>query len=103
MPMKHQFGGPEPDNYPMHERIARERAVKIGSAKARGNEYDHLAAALGLKNPTGHDIIKAALEEVQHLRAILRLTEFGFNFARCPVCAGFDGKGENDGVHNKTC
>lgn len=21
----HQFGGPEPDNYPMHERIVRER------------------------------------------------------------------------------
>lgn len=28
--MRHKFGGPEPDNYPMQERIARERALPRG-------------------------------------------------------------------------
>lgn len=27
----HQFGGPEPDNYPMHERIARELRTPDGT------------------------------------------------------------------------
>lgn len=26
---RHQFGGPEPDNYPMQERIAREQEPKL--------------------------------------------------------------------------
>lgn len=29
--MRHQFGGPEPDNYPMQERIARERFGSPGA------------------------------------------------------------------------
>lgn len=27
--MRHQFGGPEPDNYPMNERIAREPSERL--------------------------------------------------------------------------
>lgn len=41
----------------------------------------------------------------KQLRAALKLTEFGFNHARCPVCAGWNAGpyGETDKVHTKDC
>lgn len=37
--------------------------------------------------------------------AALKLTQWGFNHRRCPVCAGFDpkGNGETDYRHTATC
>lgn len=47
----------------------------------------------------------ASAERVARLEAALRMTEFGFNHRRCPVCAGFNvgPNGETDKVHTKTC
>ena len=43
--------------------------------------------------------------ENKRLRAALKLTEFGFNHSRCPVCAGFGvgPNGETDKVHTREC
>jgi hypothetical protein len=48
---------------------------------------------------------RALLAERDALAAALRMTEFGFNHSRCPVCAGFNvgPNGETDRVHTKTC
>lgn len=38
------------------------------------------------------------------LLAALKMTQFGFNLARCPVCAGYEsGQGERDRHHNESC
>jgi hypothetical protein len=37
------------------------------------------------------------------LREALKATEWGFNHVRCPACAGWDGKSENDKMHADGC
>ena len=42
---------------------------------------------------------------IEQLKAALKLTEFGFNHARCPVCAGWNcgPYGETDHAHTPDC
>lgn len=55
--------------------------------------------AIGMATPKIEDL------ETQNdmLREALKATQWGFNHARCPVCAGFDGETERDYTHNETC
>ncbi len=73
--MMHRFGGPEPDNYPMHERIAKERAGPATQmAEARREKIivavlTHVAELPDRTSP--EDWPDAMLVTVDELRAIL--------------------------------
>lgn len=52
--------------------------------------------------------IELALEaanKIEHLRSVLKSTQFGFNHVRCPVCAGWNmsSQGETDNIHTPDC
>lgn len=51
------------------------------------------------------DELNNALRCVQRLSDALKLTEFGFNHSRCPVCAGWGvgPYGETDRAHTADC
>lgn len=42
---------------------------------------------------------------VAEVLEVMDAMEWGFNYRRCPICAGFDpkGNGETDRQHTKTC
>ncbi len=49
---------------------------------------------------------KAGYERgIEEMRSVLKLTQWGFNHKRCPVCAGFNcgPNGETDLAHTKDC
>jgi hypothetical protein len=73
--MKHQFGGPEPDNYPMHERIARDRvgpATQMADARRENIVVAILRDVAELPDRTSPaDWPDAMLVTTDELRAIL--------------------------------
>ena len=70
--------------------------------------FEDVRKGLALSD-AGYDIkfnageIERLFTSHEKLLVALKLTEFGFNHARCPVCAGWDGTTERDKVHSKTC
>lgn len=90
-------------------------AQEARTANATVHEiYQVISGATGEPgNWNGADPVKAyvakAQERIAGLVEVVRMTQFGFNHARCSVCAGFgagpDGlaQGEADGVHTATC
>lgn len=56
-------------------------------------------------NWNGAAPIRKLIAERDALKIALRVTQFGFNHCRCPVCAGWDvgPNGETDNVHTPEC
>ena len=59
----------------------------------------------GVVNNIDARCLSRIADNIEQLREALRLTEFGFNHSRCPVCAGFNvgPNGETDKVHTANC
>lgn len=77
--MRHRFGGPEPDNYPMQERIARERMPQQPTYLdgLQAGRAEMLASVTAWMTATPFNISEMWGEYVKHMRKSLSAGQGG--------------------------